>query len=100
MFHVGLDIHAKRIAICALDEKGQVVHRSQVRSIQDMLRVLTDLPDRFEVCYEASCGYGHFHDLLHPLSERRLRDFCPGDEERKILTMHSLFFARRGVRYG
>jgi hypothetical protein len=24
MFHVGLDIHTKRISICALDEKGQV----------------------------------------------------------------------------
>src|SRR5215471_13141122 len=64
MFHLGLDIHTKRIAICALDEKGQVVHRSQVRSILDLVRVLTGLPDRFEVCYEASCGYGHFHDLL------------------------------------
>jgi transposase len=70
MFHVGLDIHTKRIAICALDEKGQVVLRSQVRSIQDMVRVLTGLPDRFEVCYEASCGYGHFHDLLRPLATR------------------------------
>src|SRR5215468_10758182 len=70
MFHVGLDIHTKRIAICALDEKGQVVHRSQVRGIQDLVRVLTGLPDRFEVCYEASCGYGHFHDLLRPLATR------------------------------
>jgi transposase len=68
MFHVGLDIHTKRISICALDEKGQVVHRSQVRTIQDLVRVLTGLPDRFEVCYEASCGYGHFHDLLRPLA--------------------------------
>src|SRR5437588_585893 len=72
MFHVGLDIHTKRISICALDEKGQVVHRSQVRSLQDLVRVLTGLPDRFEVCYEASCGYGHFHDLLRPLATRVL----------------------------
>ena len=56
MFHVGLDIHTKRIAICALDEKGQVVLRSQGRGIQDLVRVLTGLPHRFEVCYEASCG--------------------------------------------
>src|SRR2546430_400701 len=33
-----------------------------------MLRILTALPDRFEVCYEASCGYGHYHDLLRPLA--------------------------------
>src|SRR6516165_585049 len=70
MFHVGLDIHTKRISICALDEKGQVVLRSQVRGIQDLVRVLTGLPDRFEVCYEASYGYGHFHDLLRPLATR------------------------------
>src|SRR6516162_8442285 len=70
MFHVGLDIHIKHIAICALDEKGQVVHRSQVRGIQDLLRILAGLPDRFEVCYEASCGYGHYHDVLRPLAAR------------------------------
>jgi hypothetical protein len=63
-FHVGLAIHTQRIALGALDEQGQVVHRSQLRSIQDLGRVLTGRPDRFEVCDEASCGYGHFHDLL------------------------------------
>jgi transposase len=72
VFYVGLDISTKRIAICALDDKGQVVHRSQARSLQDMLRVLAGLPDRFEVCYEASCGYGHFHDLRRPLATRVL----------------------------
>jgi hypothetical protein len=37
-----------------------------------MLRILRGLPDRFEVCYEASCGYGHYHDLLRPLAARVL----------------------------
>ena len=77
MLHVGLDIHTNRISICALDEKGQVVLRSQVRGIQDLVRVLTGLPDRFEVCYEASCGYGHFHDLLRPLANRILFHGAP-----------------------
>lgn len=72
MFHVGLDIHSKRISICVLDERGQVTHCSQVRGIEEMLATLRDLPDRFEVCYEASCGYGHYHDLLHPLATRVL----------------------------
>jgi hypothetical protein len=70
MLYVGLDIHTKRIAICVLSETGQVTRRSQVRSIEEMLRILKGLPDRFEVCYEASCGYGHFHDLLKPLAAR------------------------------
>jgi transposase len=72
MFHVGLDIHSTRISICLLDEAGQVTHRSQVRSIEEMLRTLRGLPGPFEVCYEASCGYGHYHDLLRPLAARVL----------------------------
>ena len=35
-----------------------------------MMRMLEALPDRFEVCYEASCGYGHYHDLLSPIAAR------------------------------
>lgn len=72
MFHVGLDIHTKHISICALSETGQVIHRSRVRSIEEMLRILKELPDRFEVCYEASCRYGHYHDVLQPLAARVL----------------------------
>jgi transposase len=72
MFYVGLDIHTKHISICALSETGQVTYRSRVRSIEEMVQILKGLPDRFEVCYEASCGYGHFHDLLRPLAARVL----------------------------
>jgi transposase len=43
-----------------------------VRTIEEMMRILKGLPDRFEVCYEASCGYGHYYDLLHPLAARVL----------------------------
>jgi transposase len=70
MFHVRLDIHSTRISICALNGTGQVVHRSQMRTLDEMVRVLENLPDRFEVCYEASCGYGHYHDRLRPLAAR------------------------------
>lgn len=72
MFHVGLDIHSKRIAMCVLNETGQVAQRAQVGSLEEMLRILRALPDRFEVCYEASCGYGHYHDLLRPIAARVL----------------------------
>jgi len=70
MLYVGLDIHTKHIALCVLSETGQVVQRARVRGIEEMLRLLKGLPDRFEVCYEASCGYGHYHDLLQPLAAR------------------------------
>ena len=72
MLHVGLDIHGTRISVCVLGETGQVVRRAQVRTIEEMLATLKGLPDRFEVCYEASCGYGHYHDLLRPLAARVL----------------------------
>src|SRR5438874_2674869 len=72
MLYVGLDIHTTRISVCALNQTGQVVHRAQVRGIEDMLRVLGGLGDRFEVCYEASRGCGHYHDLLRPLAARVL----------------------------
>ena len=35
-----------------------------------MINVLEELSDRFAVCYEASCGYGHYHELLTPLATR------------------------------
>jgi transposase len=72
MLRVGLDIHTTRITICALGETGQVVRRAQVRTIEEMVRVLKDLPDRFEACYEASCGCGHYHDVPRPLAARVL----------------------------
>src|SRR5579864_6503557 len=72
MFYVGLDIHSKRISLCVLSETGQVARRAQVRTIDEMMRILERLPDRFEVCYEASCGHGHYHDLLRPLAARVL----------------------------
>jgi transposase len=70
MLYVGLDIHEKSSAICVLGETGQIVRRAQVRTIDEMIRILETLPDRFEVCYEASCGYGHYHDLLSPIAAR------------------------------
>jgi hypothetical protein len=72
MFHVGLDIHSKHISIYALGETGQVARRCRVRGIEEMLRILKALPDRFEVCDETSCGYGHYHDLLAPIPVRVL----------------------------
>jgi transposase len=35
-----------------------------------MMRILEALSDRFEVCYEGSCGYGYFHALLRTLAAR------------------------------
>jgi hypothetical protein len=50
MIYVGLDIHDKRIAICVRGQTGQIVRRAQVRIIDEMMRMLEALPDRFEDC--------------------------------------------------
>jgi hypothetical protein len=47
MFYVGLDIHDKRIAICVLGQTGQIVRRAQVRTIDEMMRLLEALPNSF-----------------------------------------------------
>jgi transposase len=72
MLYVGLDIHSKRISLCVLGETGQVARRAQVSTMDEIMRILVGLPDRFEVCHEASYGYGHYHDLLRPISARVL----------------------------
>jgi hypothetical protein len=64
------------ISICVLSEAGQITHRSRVRSIEQMLQILKGRPDRFEFCYEPSCGYGHFHDLVQPRAARVLVASC------------------------
>ncbi len=70
MLFVGLDIHIRHISVCVLNETGQVVERARVRSIQEMMKLLERLNDKFQVCYEASCGYGHYYDLLRPVATR------------------------------
>ncbi len=42
-----------------LSETGQVIRRALARTIDEMMRILEGLPKRFEVCYEANCGYDH-----------------------------------------
>jgi hypothetical protein len=66
LYYVGLDLQDKRLAICVLSEAGPVARRAQVRTLDEMMRILQALPDR----YEASCGYGHYHDTLSPIAAR------------------------------
>src|SRR5262245_5672145 len=49
--HVGLDIHAKHTCACALDEAGQVTHRTRVRALDELLRFLEGLPGRDRFTY-------------------------------------------------
>ena len=64
MHYARPDIHATHISICFLRETGQKLSRGTVRAIDQMMQILEGLDARFEVCYQGSSGYGHYHDLL------------------------------------
>jgi transposase len=69
MFYVGLDIHARQITICVLDDQGQVYRRCQVRQIDQMMSFLERLPGSLQVCYEASTGYGMYFEMLSKVAD-------------------------------
>ena len=70
MFYIGLDIHTKQITVCILNCDGKVFLRCQVRDPKQLMVVLKKLPERFEVCYEASTGYGRYFELLSTVASR------------------------------
>ena len=70
MLYIGLDVHTKRIAVCVLNSNGKVVRRCQVQSARQLMELLEELPGPFQVCYEASTGYGRYFELLRPLAAR------------------------------
>lgn len=70
MFYAGLDIHARQVTFTVLDGEGKLVERGRVRSVEETRPLLKRLRGRVQVCYEASCGYGHTHDLLLPIVDR------------------------------
>jgi len=64
MFHVGLDVHLKYITVCVLDRHGKVYRRCTLNSIVEVIAELEKLPEPFQVCYEASTGYGFIYESL------------------------------------
>ena len=69
MLYVGLDIHVSHITGCVLNENGKVLQRWQVSGVRELVWRLEQLPP-FEVCYEASTGYGTFFELLSKHASR------------------------------
>jgi transposase len=70
MFYVGLDIHSKFIQICVVDASGKVVRNEKVLQIDQMVRSLQRIEGPFQVCYEVSCGYGRYYEVLATLATR------------------------------
>jgi transposase len=71
MWHVGIDVHLRRSTVCVLDEQGRVVQRTTIRGPwPELVAWLEELESPFQVCFEASCGYGPLHDGLSRRAER------------------------------
>ena len=64
MFYVGLDVHKRSISVCVLDDKGKVVRRDRFRDIDRLIDSFFLIPGPFQICFEASCGYGCLFETL------------------------------------
>ena len=70
MLYVGLDIHLKQISVCVLNEDGKRVKRAHVHDALALVGLLRSLGQPLTICYEASCEYGRWHEILSRLAER------------------------------
>jgi len=74
MYRIGLDYHTARSVLCILDGDGKIVKREQVPGGQGQLldalgKVAAELGP-FEVCFEATCGYGRLYEGLRAVAAR------------------------------
>lgn len=71
MLYVGLDVHQRSSVLCVLDGRGnERERRSLTGHPREVVARLRQLGEPFEICYEASCGYGWLHDQLMPMASR------------------------------
>ena len=66
MYSVGLDYHQNRSSLHILDAQGARFKALEVKGDwRKLLQVVeTQVPRPFNLCFEASCGYGHLYDQL------------------------------------
>ena len=73
MLTIGLDAHETTSTVCILDAQGK---RLGQRTIQGrwpkLMEFLDQIDQPYQICYEASCSYGHLHDKLLPRAQRIL----------------------------
>ena len=71
MLTIGLDAHQRLYVICILDQNGVRVKEAKIRGYwPKLLEELGKLREPFQICFEASFGYGHLYDQLRAVSER------------------------------
>ena len=59
MYRVGLDVGQRHSSLCVLDCNGKTVREEEVSGPwPKLIDRLAQLPRPFDLCFEASCGYG------------------------------------------
>ncbi len=66
MWYIGLDLHWRTSSVCIVNEQGTEVKKATIKGGWDKLLGWLDreVAGPYEICYEASCGYGAIYDKL------------------------------------
>ena len=71
MLTIGLDVHQSRTSLCVLDSKGNTLRQQEIKGGYDAVASeLRKIKKPFQLCYEASTGYGALYDRVAPLAKR------------------------------
>jgi len=71
MLHIGLDVHERLTSVHILDANGKKCKAYTLKGHWTELPAqLKKLSEPFQVCFEASTGYGHLYDALRPIAQR------------------------------
>ncbi len=71
MYTIGLDLHQRQSTICILDSAGKLVKQQQIRGgAKELVKQLRSVSPPFQICYEASCGYGYVYEQLQQVAQR------------------------------
>ena len=71
MQYVGMDVHWRQTTICILDANGRRVKTFNIRGAwQKVLEELGRIEGHWQVCFEASCGYGWLYERLKKMAQK------------------------------
>ena len=71
MLAIGMDVHQRSSTICIVGPTGRIVKRETIKGHPRLIvERLKRIGEPFEVCYEASSGYGWLFDQIQPLAAR------------------------------
>jgi transposase len=66
-----MDVHWRQTTICILDENGRRVKMFAVHGPwQKVLAELSRIEGQWQVCFEASCGYGWLYERLKKMAQK------------------------------